>query len=58
MTKICPWEFEAWNWIYHKKNNECLADNKIENEIEQLLLKYTHGNNIHEHGKQKNEWTK
>ena len=28
----------------------------IKNEIEQLLLKYKHGNNIHEHGKQQNEW--
>ena len=24
-------------------------------ETEQLLLKYKHGNNIHEHGKQKNK---
>ena len=34
------------------KNNESLAENKIKNEIEQLLLKYKHGNNIHEHRKQ------
>ena len=26
----------------------------IKNEIEQLLLKYKHGNNIYEHGKQIN----
>ena len=37
------------------KSNESLAENKIKNEIEQLLFKYKHGNNIHEHGKQQNE---
>ena len=37
------------------KNSESLAENKIKNEIEQLLLKYKHGNNIHEHGKQQNK---
>ena len=37
------------------KINESLAQNKIKNQIEQLLLKYKHGNNIHEHGKQQNE---
>ena len=37
------------------KSNESLAENKIKNEIEQLLLKYKHGNNIHEHRKQQNE---
>ena len=37
------------------KNNEFLAENKIKNKTEQLLLKYKHGNGIHEHGKQKNE---
>ena len=31
------------------KRNEYLAWSKIKNEIEQLLLKYKHGNNIHEH---------
>ena len=34
------------------KSNESLAENKIKNDTEQLLLKYKHGNNIHEHGKQ------
>ena len=29
------------------KVNESLAENKIKNEIEQLLSKYKHGNNIH-----------
>ena len=29
-------------------SNESLAENKIKNEIEQLFLKYKHGNNIHE----------
>ena len=37
------------------KTNESLAENKIKNEIEQLLLKYKHGNNSQEHGKQQNE---
>ena len=37
------------------KSNESLDENKIKNETEQLLLKYKHGNNIHEHGKQQNE---
>ena len=37
------------------KSNEFLAENKIKNEIEQLLWKYKHGNDIHEHGKQENE---
>ena len=30
------------------KSNESLAENKLKNEIEQLLLKYKHGSNIHE----------
>ena len=37
------------------KNSESLAENKIKNEIEQLLLKYKHENNIHELGKQQNK---
>ena len=37
------------------KRNESLTKNKIKRETEQLLLKYKHGNNIHEHGKQQNE---
>ena len=37
------------------KSNESLTKNKIKNEIQKLLLKYKHGNNIHEHGKQQNE---
>ena len=37
------------------KSNESLADNKTENETEQLLLKHKHVNSIHEHGKQQNE---
>ena len=39
------------------KGNESLAEKIIKkNEIEQLLLKYKDGNNIHEHRKQQNEW--
>ena len=41
--------------IYHKKKNESLAENKVKNEIEQLLSKYKHGNNINELRKQQNE---
>ena len=37
------------------KSNESLAENKIKNEIEQLLLKHKHGCDIHEHRKQQNE---
>ena len=37
-------------------SNDSLAENKIKNEIEQLLSKNKHGNNIHEQGKQQNEW--
>ena len=37
------------------KSNESLAENKIKNEIEQLLLKYKQVKNIHEHGKRQNE---
>ena len=32
-----------------------LAENKIKNKIKELLPKYEHGNNIHEHRKQQNE---
>ena len=38
------------------KSHEPLAENRIKKEIKQLLYKYKHGNNIHEHGKQQNEW--
>ena len=37
------------------KSNESLAENKIKNKIEQLLSKYKHGNNIHEHRKHQNK---
>ena len=37
------------------KSNESVAENKMKNEIEQLLLKCKHGNDIHEHGKEQNE---
>ena len=39
------------------KSNESLAENKIKDELEQLLLTYKHGNNIHKHRKQQNKWT-
>ena len=42
-------KFKFWLII---KSNESLAENKIKNEIQQLSLKYNHGNNIHEHKKQ------
>ena len=37
------------------KSNESLAENKIQNETDQILSKYKHGNNIYEHGKQQTE---
>ena len=37
------------------KSNKSLAKNKVKNEIKQLLIKYKHGNNIYEHGRQQNE---
>ena len=37
------------------KSKESLAQNKIENEIDQLLYKYKHGSNVHEHRKLQNE---
>ena len=33
------------------KSNESLTENEIEIETEQFLLKYNHGNNIHEYRK-------
>ena len=33
------------------KSNESIAEKKIKNEIEQLLLNCKHGNDIHEHRK-------
>ena len=36
------------------ESNKFLAENKIK-ETERLLLKYKHGNDIHEHRKQQNE---
>ena len=37
------------------KRNESLPENKIKNEIEQLFLKYKHGDNIHKHRKQQSK---
>ena len=34
------------------RNNEFLVKQRIKNEIERLLSKYKHENDIHEHGKQ------
>ena len=39
------------------KYNESLAENKIKNKIEQLLLKYKYRNNVHESRKKQNEST-
>ena len=33
------------------KSNESFTENKIKNKTKELLLKYNHGNNIHEYGK-------
>ena len=54
MARIC-WENLKHDIEFIIKNNESLPENKIKNEIEQLLLKYKHGNDIHEHGKQQNK---
>ena len=37
------------------RGNESLAENKIKNEAEQLLSTCKDGNNIYEHGKQRNK---
>ena len=37
--------------------NESLSEHKIKNEVEQLVSKYKHGNNIQSHGKQQSKWT-
>ena len=34
------------------KRNGSLAENKIKSEVDQLLSKFKHGNNTHEHRKQ------
>ena len=39
------------------KRNEFLAEHKTNSNTEQLLSKYKHGNDFHEHGKQQNECT-
>ena len=46
MANIYSWEFG-----FIIKSNE--SENKIRDKIEQLLSKYKHGNNIHEHEKGK-----
>ena len=55
LARRCWWEIEAYNLIYHK-DNESLVENNIKNKTDQLLLKHKPGNNIHELGKQQNEW--
>ena len=49
--KICSIKF----YLSLKVMNHYLRI-KEKNEIEQLLLKYKHGNDVHEHGKQQDEW--
>ena len=39
------------------KSNESSTENKIKDETKQLLLKYKHGSDINEHGKQQKEST-
>ena len=62
-SKTFKFNFDLTKYVYENlkreiefiiKSNESLAEIIIKNEIEQLLLKYKHGNNIHEHGKQQN----
>ena len=38
------------------KSNESFTENKIKNEIKQVLLKHKHGNNILEHERQQGKW--
>ena len=46
------------NEIYSiRKQNELLAEHTIKNEVSQLLSKYKHVNDIHEHRKHHNKWT-
>ena len=63
-SKTFKFNFDLTEYVYENlkreiefiiKSNESLAEIIIKNEIEQLLLKYKHGNNIHEHGKQQNK---
>ena len=63
-SKTFKFNFDLTKYVYENlkreiefiiKSNESLAEIIIKNEIEQLLLKYKHGNNIHEHGKQQNK---
>ena len=53
------WSNDVDENLKHKtefiKTNESLANNKMKNKIEQLLLKFKHVNDIHELKKQKNE---
>ena len=54
------WSKYVYENLKHKiqflvKSNGSLAENKIKNKIKQLLYKYKHGNNIHEHRKQQNK---
>ena len=56
-TKTFYWPKNVDENLKHKiefiiKSNESLAENEIKNEIEQLLLKFKHTNDIHEHEKQ------
>ena len=43
------------NFEFIIKSKKPLAENKIKNEIEQLVLKHKHRNDIHEHRKQQNK---
>ena len=63
-SKTFKFNFDLTKYVYENlkreiefiiKSNESLAEIIIKNEIEQLLLKYKHRNNIHEHGKQQNK---
>ena len=58
MAKRCWWDENLKHEIkFIIKTNESIAENKIKNETEQLLLKYKLGNNINEHRKQQNKLT-
>ena len=49
-AKRCWWESQVWNWIDHKKEWVFSRDYK-KKQLEQLLLKYKHRDNVHKHRK-------
>ena len=43
--------------VYHiTRHHGFSAEQRIKNQIDQLLFEYKHGNDTHEHIKQQNQW--